>query len=264
MDLGLSGKLALVTGSSSGIGLEIAKSLLKENVRVIVCGRSMEKLSELKKSLSTEFPTGQIHLFAGDLAKKEDCSALIKEYPRVDILVNNMGIYEVKEFAQITDEDWLRFFDVNVMSGIRLTRHYLPLMKEENWGRVVFISSESALNPPGEMLHYAMTKTAQLSLSRGLAETCVGTNVTVNSVLPGPTLSPGVIDYLEEVKAVEGWSDEDVKKNYFDKYRPTSIIRRFIEPKEIGDIVAFVCSQEAAIMNGSAIRAEGGLVRNIS
>lgn len=263
MNLNLQNRLALVTGSSAGIGYEIGRSLLKENADVIICGRSEKKVTEVQNVLSSEFPSRQIMTFAGDLAQAADCEKLFQAYPRVDILINNMGIYEIKPFESITDEDWLRIFEINVMSGIRLSRHYLPLMKSKNWGRIIFISSESALNPTAEMLHYAMTKSAQLSLSRGLAESCTGTRVTVNSVLPGPTMSEGVVMYLEELKQKEGWSDEEVTEKYFSKYRPASIIKRFIQPEEIGDIVTFVCSESAAAINGASIKAEGGLVRNI-
>jgi NAD(P)-dependent dehydrogenase (short-subunit alcohol dehydrogenase family) len=258
MNLQLEGKKALVTGSTAGIGLAIATALAKEGADVAVNGRTQQRVDEaLRKS-------GARHGVAADLGGEAGVRAVVERFPDLDILVNNLGIFEPKPFEQIPDADWRRFFEVNVLSGVRLSRHYLPGMKERNWGRIVFISSESALQIPVEMIHYGMTKTAQLAISRGLAETTAGTAVTVNAVLPGPTESEGVSEFVERLATERGINRAEFEREFFEKARPTSILRRFVEPAEVAAVVAFVCSPLAAAINGAAVRADGGVVRAIA
>ncbi|MFZ3373920.1 MAG: SDR family oxidoreductase [Chthoniobacterales bacterium] len=263
MDLEIEGKIALVTGSTAGIGFAIAKRLACEGAEVIVNGRTDERVRDAIEKIEKEAPKAKLRGIAADLGSAGGCQEVVKQAPRVDILVNNVGIFEPKAFEKITDADWERFFGVNVMSGVRLSRAYLPQMKERNWGRIVFISSESALQIPVEMIHYGMTKTAQLAIARGLAETCQSTNVTVNSVLPGPTASEGVTDFVSNLAAENKISAKEFEKEFFKNARPTSILQRFIEPDEIANVVAFVCSPLASAINGAAVRADGGVVRSI-
>ena len=264
MDLQLRGKTALVTGSTAGIGYAIAQALAAEGARVIVNGRGPATVEGAVQRLrATLGAQAQIVGCAADLGTPEGCAALTAQHPTLDILVNNLGIFEPKAFEAIGDEDWLRFFEVNVMSGVRLSRHYLPRMKGAGWGRIVFISSESALCPPAEMVHYGMTKTAQLAVARGMAETTTGTGVTVNSVLPGPTRTEGVEAFFATLAAEQGQSPEAFTQHFFAQARPTSILKRLIDPAEVAAVVAFVCSPQAAAMNGAAVRAEGGVVRCI-
>jgi NAD(P)-dependent dehydrogenase (short-subunit alcohol dehydrogenase family) len=258
MNLQLDGKTALVSGSTAGIGLAIATALAAEGASVIVNGRTQERVdSAMKKS-------GATHGIAVDLGTESGARAVIERFPKVDILVNNLGIFEPKPFGEISDEDWRRFFEVNVLSGVRLSRHYIGPMKEKNWGRIVFISSESALQIPAEMIHYGMTKTAQLAVSRGLAETTVGTAVTVNAVLPGPTASEGVQDFVDGLAKNQSVDRISVEREFFSKARPSSLIQRFETPEEIAALVAFVCSPLAAAINGAALRVDGGVVRSIA
>ena len=259
MDLGLSGKIALVTGSSKGIGLSIAQALAAEGATVYVNGRTQEAVD---KALST-IKSGKARGIVADLATADGAAKTLKELPEVDILVNNLGIYEVKEFSKITDEDWLRFFETNVLSGVRLCREYLPKMLAKDSGRIVFISSESAVNIPTEMIHYGFTKTAQIAIARGLAETTAGTNVTVNSVLPGPTMSEGVQDFVSSMAREKNISKEDVEKDFFKTVRPTSLIKRFATCEEVASMVAYVCSDKSSATNGAALRVEGGCVQSI-
>jgi NAD(P)-dependent dehydrogenase (short-subunit alcohol dehydrogenase family) len=258
MNLQLDGKTALISGSTAGIGLAIATALAAEGASVIVNGRTQERVdSAMKKS-------GGAHGIAVDLGTESGARAVIDRFPQVDILVNNLGIFEPKPFAEISDDGWRRFFEVNVLSGVRLSRHYIEPMKEKNWGRIVFISSESALQIPAEMIHYGMTKTAQLAVSRGLAETTVGTAVTVNAVLPGPTASEGVQDFVDGLAKNQGIDRASVEHEFFSKARPSSLIQRFETPEEIAALVAFVCSPLAAAINGAALRVDGGVVRSIA
>jgi NAD(P)-dependent dehydrogenase (short-subunit alcohol dehydrogenase family) len=261
MDLRLKGKTALVTGSTAGIGLAIAERLAAEGVEVVVTGRSQDKLDAAVARVSK---SGRARGVLADAGTAEGADALIAAVPSVDILVNNLGIYEAKPFTEISDADWLRLFEVNVMSGVRLSRHYFPKMIAANWGRVIFISSESGLLPPGEMIHYGTTKTAQLAIARGLAEQTRGTGVTVNTVLPGPTRSEGIIDFIRSVVDNKDASDAELEAEFFTKLRPLSLIRRLIEADEIGAMVAFLASPLAAVTNGAAIRAEGGIVPTIA
>ena len=263
MDLDLKGKIALVTGSTAGIGFAIAKRLASEGAEVIVNGRTDERVREAVAKIEKEIGDAKIRGIAANLGSAEGCDKVVREASHVDVLVNNVGIFEPKPFEKITDADWEKFFAVNVMSGVRLSRAYLPAMKQRNWGRIVFISSESGLQIPAEMIHYGMTKTAQLAIARGLAETCEGTNVTVNSVLPGPTASEGVTEFVSSLATQQKMSPAEFEKEFFKNARPTSILKRFIEPDEIANVVAFVCSPLASAINGSAVRADGGVVRSI-
>jgi hypothetical protein len=257
MNLELEGKSALVTGSTAGIGLAIATALVKEGAAVTVNGRTQERVDKAVRT------SGAAHGIAADLGTDAGARAVIARLPAVDILVNNLGIFEPKPFEHISDEDWRRFFEVNVMSGVRLSRHYIGAMKQKNWGRIVFISSESALQIPVEMIHYGMTKTAQLAISRGLAETTAGTAVTVNAVLPGPTESEGVLGFVDRLAAESGVERSVLEQEFIKKARPSSILQRFATPKEVADVVAFVCSPLASAINGAAVRADGGVIRSI-
>ncbi len=263
MNLELEGKIALVTGSTAGIGFAIARRLACEGADVIVNGRTEERVREATAKINKEVSKANLRGIPADLGTAEGCEQVVGEAPRLDILVNNVGIFEPKPFEKITDADWEKFFAVNVMSGVRLSRAYLPAMKQRNWGRIVFISSESGLQIPAEMIHYGMTKTAQIAIARGLAETCEGTNVTVNSVLPGPTASEGVTEFVSNLATQQKMSAAEFEKEFFKNARPSSILKRFIEPDEIANVVAFVCSPLASAINGAAVRADGGVVRSI-
>ncbi|WP_019834306.1 SDR family NAD(P)-dependent oxidoreductase [Sphingomonas sp. PR090111-T3T-6A] len=261
MDLQLKGKTAIVTGSTAGIGLAIAERLAAEGVEVTITGRNRAKLDEAAAQIAK---VGKVNPVLADPATAEGAATLIAAVPDTDILVNNLGIYEAKAFTDITDADWHHFFEVNVVSGARLSRHYFPKMLEKNWGRVIFISSESSLMIPAEMIHYGMTKTAQLSISRGLAAQTTGTGVTVNSVLPGPTRSEGIVDFMRSTVSNGDAPQDEVEQQFFEELRPLSLIRRLIEAEEIGNMVAFLASPLAAVTNGAAIRAEGGIVPTIA
>lgn len=263
MDLQLVEKRAVVTGSTAGIGFAIAEALAKEGASVVVNGRTEQRVSEAISKLRASGVRGQVDGIAADVGTAEGIEKLTRRFPDADILVNNAGIFEVKPFEQIDDDDWKRFFEVNVLSGVRLTRHYLPGMKKRNWGRVVFISSESALQIPAEMIHYGMTKTAQLAVARGLAETTAGTSVTVNSVLPGPTESEGVERFVHELAAEQTTNAAAVETEFFRTMRPTSLLKRFAKPEEVAAMVAFVCSPLSSATNGAALRVDGGVVRSI-
>ena len=263
MDLQLQGQQALVTGSTAGIGYAIAHALAAEGAAVTVNGRSQASVDKALARLRAELPGASVRGIAADAATAEGCAALVADGTAYDILVNNMGIFDPKAFEDIPDADWQRFFDTNVMSGVRLSRSLLPGMKQRNRGRIVFISSESGICPPAEMVHYGMTKSAQLSVSRGLAETCAGTAVTVNSVLPGPTLTEGAKDFFDKLAAAQGVSFDEAARAFFANARPTSLLQRFIEPKEVAAMVAYVCSPLAAATNGAALRVDGGVVRSL-
>src|SRR5437016_9267096 len=233
MDLQLQGKRALVTGSTAGIGLAIARGLAREGAGVIINGRTAQRVDQSVAALNKAGVSGKVEGLAADLGTADGTRTAIGRFPEVDILVNNLGIFEAKPFEDIPDADWLRFFEVNLLSGVRLSRHYLPGMKKRNWGRIVFISSESAIQIPAEMIHYGMTKTAQLAIARGLAETTAGTNVTVNSVLPGPTASEGVNTFVEELARDQKTTRREVEKQFFQNMRPTSLLKRMAEPEEV-------------------------------
>ncbi len=263
MDLQLQGKRALITGSSAGIGYAIAERLALEGASVIINGRTQQRVDQALASLERSGTRGSAAGLAADLGSAEGVRQAVEQFPDLDILVNNLGIFEPKAFEEISDADWLRFFEVNVMSGVRLSRHYLPRMKRRNWGRIVFISSESAVQIPAEMIHYGMTKTAQLAISRGLAETTAGTNVTVNTVMPGPTGSEGVLGFVDQLAAQQKSDRASVEKEFFQSMRPTSLLKRMIQPTEIAAFVAFICSPLSSATNGAALRADGGVVRSI-
>jgi NAD(P)-dependent dehydrogenase (short-subunit alcohol dehydrogenase family) len=260
MDLQLGNKLALVTGSSKGIGLAIVASLAREGARVIVNGRTEKSVTEALAKIRAAFPAARLHSFAGDLAEAKVVATLLQQFPKVDILVNNLGIFEPKPFEDIPDEDWRRFFEVNVLSGVRLSRAYFPGMKQQNWGRIIFISSESALQIPLEMVHYGMTKTAQIAVARGLAELSAGTGVTVNSVLPGPTRSDGVEEFVQKLS--NGKPFAEFEREFFEKIRPTSLIKRFATTEEVANLVTYVCSPLSSATNGAALRVDGGVVKS--
>ncbi len=263
MDLQLQHKRALVSGSSVGIGFAIAQSLAREGASVVVNGRSAERVEAAAKKIRASGAKGKITTSTADLSTQAGVDALVAQLPEVDILVNNLGVYEPKPFEQITDEDWLKIFQLNVMSGIRLSRAYLPGMKKQDWGRIIFISSESGINIPAEMIHYGMTKTAQLSISRGLAETTAGTGVTVNAILPGPTRSEGVEQYVESMAKANQTSAASVEKEFFNSVRPSSLLKRFATPDEVAALVTFVASPLSSATNGAALRVDGGVVRSI-
>lgn len=261
MDLQLKDKTALVTGSTAGIGFAIAKALSSEGARTIINGRSSESVEKAVQQLQSS-ATGEVLGFAGDLSRSEVATQLHGQYPDVDILINNLGIFEAKDFVDIPDEDWQRFFDVNVLSGVRLSRLYLPRMKEQDWGRIMFISSESAIQIPAEMVHYGMTKTAQLAVSRGLAESLSGTGITVNAVLPGPTRSRGVQDFVDDLAQKDGKSFEEFEQEFFTTMRPTSLIQRFAETDEVASMVCYLSSPKASATTGAAVRVDGGVVKS--
>ena len=260
MDLALEHKLALVTGSTAGIGFAIAAALANEGARVIVNGRTQAAVDAAVAKLKSN--GAEILGFAGDLTTSAAAEQLAERHPNVEILVNNLGIFEAVPFEEITDAHWVRFFEANVLSGVRLARLYLPAMKRANWGRIIFISSESAVQIPAEMIHYGMTKTAQLAVARGLAESLAGTGVTVNSVLPGPTKSRGVNDFVDTFAKAEGKSFDEFEHEFFEKIRPTSLIKRFAAPEEVASLVAYVASPLASATTGAALRVDGGVIKS--
>jgi NAD(P)-dependent dehydrogenase (short-subunit alcohol dehydrogenase family) len=259
MDLKLKDKLALVSGSTAGIGLAIATALAREGTRVIVNGRTQSAVEETVARLA-QTTQAQIRGFAGDLSSASNAERLLREFPGIEILINNLGIFEPKPFAEISDEDWRRYFEVNVLSGVRLARLLLPAMRRANWGRIIFISSESAVQIPVEMIHYGVTKTAQIAVARGLAEAVAGTGITVNSVLPGPTKSRGVLDFVAALGP--GASFDTFQTEFFQKFRPTSLIKRFEQPEEIASFVTYLASPLASAITGAALRVDGGVVKS--
>ena len=262
MRIDLTGRRAIVSGSTGGIGLAIAQGLAAAGAAVVINGRTEARVTSAIEALQRAVPGAAVEGVAADLGTAEGVAAFIRQAPAADILVNNMGIYDIKDFADITDEEWQRFFDINVMSGVRLSRHYLPGMVAAGWGRVVFISSESGLNIPKAMIHYGMTKTAQLAVSRGLAESVAGTGVTVNAVLPGPTLSEGVAAMLSRM-TTDGASVEEAGRRFVAQARPTSLIGRLASVEEVANMVVYTCSPQASATSGAALRVEGGVVRAI-
>ena len=264
MKIDLKGKTALVTGSTAGIGHAIAKGLAAAGAEVTVNGRTRDKVEAAVAAITKTVPGARVHGVAASASTVEGCNTLVTALPEVDILINNAGIFEPKDFFETPDEDWSRFFEVNVMSGVRLSRAYMSGMLKRNWGRIVFISSESALNIPTEMIHYGMTKTAQLSISRGLAELTRGTAVTVNSVLPGPTMSEGVETFVKALAKQNGQSVEEAAAVFVKQHHPTSLLQRFASVEEIANMVVYVASKEASATNGAALRAEGGIVQTIA
>jgi len=260
MNLELKNKTALISGSTKGIGFAIASQLAAEGAHVMVNGRTDEAVASALQQIRQTVPEAKLDGFAGDLSSVKATEELLKRLPSVEILVNNLGIFEPKPFDEIPDEDWRRFFEVNVLSGVRLSRAYVSGMKQRNWGRIIFISSESAIQIPVEMIHYGTTKTAQLAVSRGLAEYCAGTGVTVNAILPGPTLSAGVEEFVARLSG--GQPFEVFEKQFFKTVRPSSLIKRFATPEEVARLVTFVCSPLASAITGAALRVDGGVVRS--
>ena len=261
MDLQLVDKTAFVSGSTAGIGHAIASALAREGASVIINGRSQQAVDAAIAAIRSD--TGcDVSGFAGDLSDAAVADALFQRHPIIDVLVNNLGIFEVRAFADISDADWRRFFDVNVLSGARLARLYLPGMLSRNWGRIIFISSESGYHIPAEMIHYGMSKSAQIAVSRGLAELTAGTAVTVNTVLPGPTRSRGVGDFVDAMAASAGTTAAEVERDFFQTARPTSLLKRFARPDEVASLVAYVASPLSSATNGAALRVEGGLIKS--
>ncbi|MGO8697697.1 MAG: SDR family NAD(P)-dependent oxidoreductase [Limisphaerales bacterium] len=260
MNLQLDNKLALVSGSTKGIGLAIATALAQEGARVIVNGRTEKSVAAAVAKIREAAPAARLESFPGDLSAKAGAEEVVKRFPCVEILVNNLGIFEPKPFAEISDEEWRRFFEVNVLSGVRLSRAYFGGMLQRNWGRIVFISSESGVQIPAEMIHYGMTKTAEIAVARGLAELCAGTSVTVNSVLPGPTRSDGVDEFVHRLSGGKPFAE--FEKEFFEKVRPTSLLKRFATTEEVANLVAYVCSPLSSATNGAALRVDGGVVKS--
>ena len=263
MNLQLEGKKALVTGSTAGIGFAIAHALAAEGASVVVTGRTRNRVDAALKSIQQEIREANVTAIAADLATARGVAKCIEAVPSVDILVNNLGVYEPKPFEKISDDDWHAIIETNFMSGVRLCRHYLPGMNAADWGRIIFISSESAVNIPVEMIHYGVTKTMQVALARGLAETTSGTGITVNSILAGPTRSEGVEQFIADVAKTKGIPAAQVEKDFFRSVRPSSLLQRFATIEEVAALVAFVASPLSSATNGAALRAEGGVLRSI-
>lgn len=263
MDLKLTDKKALITGSTAGIGFATARLMLQEGAEVVINGRSRERVDKAVAQLKEQVPGAKVSGIAADFSRVKEIDALLAQLPEVDILINNVSIFEPKPFMEIPDEDWFRFYEINVMSGVRLSRHYVKPMLAKNWGRIIFISSESAINIPEEMVQYGMTKTAQLAISRGLAEYTKGTGVTVNSVLPGPTMSEGVGGFMQDLANAQGTSVEEIEKNFFKDARPSSLLQRFTAVDEIANMIVYVSSPLSSATNGAALRADGGVLKTI-
>jgi NAD(P)-dependent dehydrogenase (short-subunit alcohol dehydrogenase family) len=263
VDFGLKGKRAVVSGSTAGIGFAIAAALAAEGAQVIVNGRTEGRVASALQSIRERVKNADVRGVPADLGAAQGIATFLQQVPEADILVNNLGIFEPKPFLEIPDSDWLRFFEVNVLSGVRLSRHYLPGMLKKNWGRVIFISSESAQQIPAEMIHYGMTKTAQVAVARGLAESVAGTGVTVNSILAGPTASEGAAVFVEGMAKQQGVTKAEIEKRFFATVRPSSLLKRFETTEEVAAVAAFLASSQATAVNGSAVRAEGGVVQSI-
>ena len=261
MDLGLTGKVALVSGSTAGIGYAIAGALAREGARVIINGRTEAAVDEAAAKLR-EATGGDVKGFAGDLTTAAAAEVLVVRHPNVEILVNNLAIFAATPFEDIEDEDWIRFFEANVLSGVRLARLYLPAMKQANWGRIIFIASESGVQIPAEMIHYGMTKAAQIAVARGIAESVAGTGITVNSVLPGPTKSRGLVEFVEGFAKTSGKSFAEFEPHFFEHIRPTSLIKRFAAPDEVASMVTYLASPLASATTGAALRVDGGVIKS--
>ena len=264
MNIDLSNRRAVVSGSTAGIGLAIAKGLARAGAEVVINGRTQARVDEALASLHKATPQARLSGVAADLSNAEGVEVFVAQVPEADILVNNLGIFEPKPFFDIPDADWSRFFDVNVMSGVRLSRHYAQGMRDRGWGRVLFLSSESGLQIPPEMVHYGVTKTAQLAVSRGLAETLAGTGVTVNAVLPGPTRSEGVGEFFAKMAAEQGVSLDEMERNFIAEHRPTSLIKRLATVDEVANLVIYLASEQASATTGASLRVDGGVTRSIA
>ncbi len=263
MQIDLSKRSAIVTGSTAGIGLAIATGLARAGASVVITGRTQARVDEAIAAVKKDVANAKVSGIAADLGTKEGADALIKAVPQTDILVNNLGIFEPRDFFEIDDAEWTRFFDVNVISGVRLSRHYAKGMAERGWGRVQFISSESGIQTPPEMVHYGVTKTAQLAVSRGLAEVLTGTGVTVNAVLPGPTLSEGVSEFFGKIAKNGGKTQEEVEAEFIKTHRPTSLIQRLLSVEEVANVSVFLASEQASGTTGASFRVDGGVARLI-
>jgi NAD(P)-dependent dehydrogenase (short-subunit alcohol dehydrogenase family) len=263
MNYHLDQKLCLVTGSTAGIGFAIASALAAEGAKVIINGRTDDRVAEAINKIHAAQPKAKLEAFAGDLSTVDDVDEVYERFPEIDVLVNNLGTYEPKPFEKITDEDWHKIIETNFFSGVRLSRAYLPIMLNHNWGRIIFISSESAVQIPKEMIHYGVTKTMQIALARGLAELTIGTGVTVNSVLPGPTASEGVEGFVKNMAKEQGKTPAQVEKDFFSTVRPSSLLQRFATNEEVANLVTYVASPLSSATNGAALRVDGGVVRSI-
>jgi len=263
MDLRLAGKTALVTGSTAGIGLAIVHSLAAEGAHVSLNGRTQQRVDQAVKEVLQRNPKAKVAGITADFSTAEGAAAVISDLPAVDVLVNNVGIFEPKPFTEIPDADWYRLFEVNVMSGVRLARHYLAGMLANNWGRILFISSESAVQIPSEMVHYGMTKTAQVAIARGIAESVAGTGVTVNSILAGPTASEGVGGFVDALAKQQNKSKDQIEKEFFEQARPSSLLKRFGTVEEIASMVTYIAGEPSSATNGAALRVDGGVIRAI-
>lgn len=263
MDLQLRNKRALVTGSTVGIGYSIAKTLAAEGAEVIITGRTQARVDESLQKVRHEVPNANVQGFAGDLADADAVTRLTQQFPQIDILINNLGIYEPKPFGDISDADWQRFIETNFFSGVRLSRFYLPQLLERNWGRILFIASESAFDVPAEMIHYGVTKTMQVSLARGLAKLCQNTQVTVNSLLPGPTRSEGVEEFIRNIARDNGIDEKQAEQEFFSNTRPQSLLQRFATTTEIAAFATYIVSPLAAATNGAALRCDGGIINSL-
>lgn len=263
MDLQLAHKTAFISGSTQGIGFAIAKQLLQEGARVIINGRTKDTTEKAVQRLMATFPAASVSGITADFSKSNEVNNLLRSLPSIDILVNNVGIYDLKAFEDISDTDWMNMFEINVMSGIRLSRVLLPGMLERKWGRILFISSESGINVPANMIHYGMTKTAMLAVSNGLSKLTKGTEVTVNTILGGPTYSDGVAHTVEQIAQAQGISPEQMKAAIIQRTNPHSLLQRFITPEEVANLAAYLCSPLAVATNGSALRADGGVLNSL-
>ncbi len=263
MDLKLADRVALVTGSTAGIGFAIAQQLAAEGAHVYVNGRTQQRVNEAIAAIRKHAPAAKVDGIVSDFSSAAGAETVIAKLPAVDVLVNNVGIFEPKPFLEIPDADWYRFFEINVMSGVRLARHYLAGMLKKNWGRILFISSESAVQIPAEMVHYGMTKTAQVAIARGIAESVPGTGVTVNSILAGPTASEGVVGFVQALANQQNKSKDEVEREFFEKARPSSLLKRFATVDEVAAMVTYVASELASATNGAALRVDGGVIKAI-
>jgi NAD(P)-dependent dehydrogenase (short-subunit alcohol dehydrogenase family) len=263
MDLGLTGRTVLISGSTAGIGYAAARRFAREGASVVINGRTADRVAIALERLRTEVPGARLVGAPGDVSTAEGARAVTDAIPTVDVLINNAGIFEPKPFEDISDDDWRRLFEVNVMGGVRLARHYLAGMLARDWGRIVFVSSESAVQIPVEMIHYGTTKTAQLAVARGLAERTRGTGVTVNSVVPGPTRSEGVATFVKQLAEHQGLDESDMERQFFATARPSSLIRRFATTDEVANMIAYVASEAASATTGAALRVDGGVIRSI-
>lgn len=262
MDLKIKGKIALITGSTQGVGFATAKKLCEEGVNVYINGRDSSKVQIAVQKLKNEFPNVEIKGIVANLKDLEGCNYLISQIPHVDILINNLGVFEPRNFVDISEKEWLDMFNINVMSGVRLSQHYLTNMMREDWGRIIFISSESALQIPKEMIHYGMTKTAQISVARGIAELTRGTNVTSNSIILGPSKSEGVVQFMEDLGKQNNQTFEEVEKDFFKNVRPSSLIQRFAQVEEDANMIVYISSALSSATNGAILRADGGVVQS--